>query len=367
MDLKFNKATDSEHEIKLTSSLIMAAWRAGAVHAGQKAVVEVQTSFVGNGAKIKITGRSDSGKKIGQLSGKIRSNSFVGEMDIDEDAEIGDTAYFEADISRAGVDGESNHVPILPPIEVTNMKWSAGEARRGDILTLSADIKGVPGGTEVKIIIYEYDRDNIHDKIAELPAIVVDEKIEVKWEYEYHEDTDEIPTDEELQNYGNSYNPPEYFFVIEADGLKFGTEQESGLLEFKDWVEIELIDDNDEPIPDVEYEITLPDGTKQSGKLDSEGRVKIEDVPPGKFVIKYKDLYPEVEANDAVEEEEEPGPSVDEGPVTDEEAEDETGDEAQSEDEDDDSDIFDERTESQSPNDFGGGGTDGPEEEKLQM
>ena len=53
--------------------------------------------------------------------------------------------------------------------------------------------------------------------------------------------------------------------------------------------------------------------------------------------------------------------------LTDEEAEDETGDEAQSEDEDDDSDIFDERTESQSPNDFGGGGTDGPEEEKLQM
>ena len=371
MDLKYNKATDSEHEIKLTSSLIMAAWRHGAVHAGQPAPVEVLTAFVGNNAKIKITGKSEKGKKLGKLSGKIRNNKFIGRLDIDEKAEIGDFAYFEVDISQASVDGESNRVPILPPIEVTNMKWSAAEARRGDILTLSADIEGVVSGTEVKLIIYEYDRDNIHDKITELPATVIDDKIEIKWEYEYHEDTDEIPSEEELEKYGSSYNPPEYFFVIEIHGQEFGKEQESGLLEFKDWIEIELVDDNDEPIPDAEYEITMPDGETRSGTLDSEGKVKIEDVPPGQFVIKYKDLFPEVETKDIEEQEEEEdtGLSADEGPVTDEETE-EDDDEGTQYESDEEPDSFEGRTDAQSATDFGGGGGDGgfgPEEEELQM
>jgi len=368
MELKYNKSTDTEHEIKLTSHLISAVWRYGAVHAGQIAPVEVLTSFVGNGAKIKITGKSENGKKLGKLNGKIRNNKFIGDLEIDEGAKIGDDAYFEVDISQAGVDGTSNNVPILPPIEVTNMKWSAAEARRGDILTLSADIEGVVSGTEVKIVIYEYDRDNVHDKIAELPATVIDDKIEIKWEYEYHEDTDEIASEEELQEYGNSYNPPEYFFVIEIHGQKFGIAQESSLLEFKDWIEIELVDDNDEPIPDVEFEITLPDGSTQSGRLDSEGKVKIEDVPPGQFVIKYKDLFPEVETKEIEEQDEEdPGLSVDEGPVIDEETEEE--DEDTQYDDEEEPDVFDGRTDTQSASDFGGGGggSEGPEEEELQM
>ena len=42
------------------------------------------------------------------------------------------------------------------------------------------------------ILIYEHDQDGAHDRICEIPAVVQDGKIEVKWEYEYHEDTDEI-------------------------------------------------------------------------------------------------------------------------------------------------------------------------------
>ena len=361
MDLKYNKDTDTEHEIKLTSYLISAAWRFGAVHAGQKAQVEVLTAFVGNGTGIKLTARSDSGKKLGKLDGKIKNNKFVGEIDIDDDAKIGDDAYFEVDISKAGVDGESNHVPILPPIEVTNMKWSEAEARRGDILTLSADVSGVASGTEVKIVIYEYDSDNIHDKITEFPATVADEKIEVKWEYEYHEDTDEIPSDDELQRYGNKYNPPEYFFVIEADGLKFGREQESKLLEFKDWIQIELQDVNGNPVPDVEYEIKMPDGSTKSGKLDSEGRVKVENIPPGQFVITYKDLYPQLDVKDAPPPEDENAlrPTPEDGKVTHEEK-DEAPEDAQHQ--DDDTDSFDERSESSSSSGFGRS----EEEEPLQ-
>ncbi|PKK84995.1 MAG: hypothetical protein CVT49_00190 [candidate division Zixibacteria bacterium HGW-Zixibacteria-1] len=367
MDLKYNKATDTEHEIKLTSYLISASWRYGAVHAGQKAQVEVLTSFVGNGTAVKITGRSGSGKKIGKLDGKIKNNKFIGEIDIDEDAKIGDDAYFEVDISKAGINGESNTVPILPPIEVINMKWSAAEARRGDILTLSADIKGVVSGIEVKITIYEFDRDKIHDKITEFPATVADDKIEVKWEYEYHEDTDEIASEEELQRYGNNYNPPEYFFVIEIDGLKFGKDQESKLLEFKDWIEIELLDVNGRPVPNVDFEIKMPDGATQTGKLNSEGKVKVENVPPGQFVITYKDIYPQLDVKDAPPPEDKAAArrSPDDGQVTREKDEDDEAEGSQSEG-DEAPDSFEGRSESRSSSDFGGGGGGLEEEEPLQ-
>jgi hypothetical protein len=59
-------------------------------------------------------------------------------------------------------------------------------------------------------------------------------QLQLQWEYEYHEDTDEIPTEDEMQKYGKHYNPPEYFFVVIIDGVKIGKGQESGFLKFMD-------------------------------------------------------------------------------------------------------------------------------------
>lgn len=290
MDLKFSKASDSAHVVKLTSSLIYAAWKSGAAPIGQAVPLEVVTAFVGQGASIKITGKSDAGKSLGTVSGKINNNVYVGELTIPDSVKIGDTVYFEVDLSANGVKGESNHIPAVPPIEVTNMKWSASEARRGDILTLSATVKGVPDRTDVKVYILEYDADGGHDKIAELPATVDKNKLELKWEYEYHEDVDEIPTKEEMQKYGKSYNPPEYFFVVEVFGAKFGQKQESKLLLFKDYIDIVLTNQNGTPIPDHDYVLYMPDGSQRKGKLDKTGRAVERNVPPGDFRVEFPNL-----------------------------------------------------------------------------
>lgn len=292
-DFKYNKATDSEHEIKLESQLIYAAWRTGRARAGGKVGFEIMTAMVGNGAKIKIKGKSENGEKLGKISDVIKNNKFIGEFDIPEDIDLDDAVYFEVDLPGNGLSGESNRIPAAPAITVTNMKWSAKEARRGDTLTLSANVSGCGSGTEATVTIYEYDQDNIHDKIVEIPAKVEKDKIEIKWEYEYHEDTDEIATDEELKKYGKSYNPPEYFFVIEIDGQKFGRDQESGLLEFKDWIEIQLMNLSG----DETYTLYLPDGTERTGQFDDEGFIREDKIPPGKYeiVIKGKDEEDEEE------------------------------------------------------------------------
>ncbi|MCK5125876.1 MAG: hypothetical protein KAR42_06440 [candidate division Zixibacteria bacterium] len=295
MELKFTKNTDSEEEVKLTPELVSATCVEGAAPAGGVAKVEVLTSFVGNGAKIKITAKTESGKTLGKLSSKIRNNIFVGEIDIPEDVDTDEKIYFEVDFPGNSVNGESNKIPAIPLIIVSNMKWSAYEATRGDKLTIKADVIGCRDNTEAIITIFEYDADNIHDKIVELPAEIIEDKLEVMWEYEYFEDTDEIPTNEEMKEYDKSYSFPEYFFVIEIHGQKFGEEQESGLLTFRDFFEVKFVDRDEMPLAEKKYVIYLPDGSEQEGETDAEGVVRLEKIPPGGCQVDFPDEEDEAE------------------------------------------------------------------------
>ena len=288
-DLKFTKSTDTEHEIKLTSSLVYATWSGGIAYDGQKAKIEVGTAFVGNGAKIEIKGKSAKGKKLGKLTDTISNNKFVGELEIPDDIEFDDEVYFEVKLSKNNISGESDRIPAQPPVSVTNLQWSANEARRGETVTLSANIVGVRNDTEVTITIYEHDQDGAHDKIAELPAVVMDDRIELDWEYEYHEDTDELPTQSEMEQYGGDYNPPEYFFTVTIGEQEYGREQKSGLLTFKDWIEISFCDRDGKPRAGEKYQLKLVDGTTLDGKLDGDGLARIEDVPPGPVRVEFPD------------------------------------------------------------------------------
>ena len=295
---QYNKATDTEHEIKLTSLLVSAAWSAGVAYAGLSVGFEVRTAFVGQGSKIQVTGKSEGGKKLGKVKGEVKNNTFVGRFDIPENVEPGDRVFFEVKLPKNGLNSVSNSVEVRPAILAENMRWSAEEARRGDTLTLSADIEGAENGTAALITIYEYDRDEVHDKIAEIPTEVRDARIEVLWDYEYHEDTDEIPTQQELERYGGSYNPPEYFFTITVGDFELGRGQESGLLTFKDWLEIELVDSYGNSIANQDYEIHFPDGSTQEGTLDERGRAQHRDIPPGRCRVVFPGLVPEHEEVD---------------------------------------------------------------------
>ena len=289
-ELKFNKGTDEEHEIKLDSHLISATWTSAGAYIGQKARFEVRTALVGNGAKIKIKGKSEGGEKLGTIKGEITNNVFVGEFDLPENMEKGDQVYFEVKLSKNNLEGESERIPVLPCPALKSIGWSEEEARRGDILTLSAELENVDDYSEVMLVIYEYDEDKAHDRICELPAIVQKGKVDVKWEYEYHEDTDEIPTQEEREQYGGSYNPPEYFFTIKLDDLELGKQQESGILKFKDWIEIRLVDGEDSPVADARYIVHLPDGTEKEGNLDGDGAARVDGVPPGRYTVEFPDV-----------------------------------------------------------------------------
>ena len=139
MALEFTKSTDEEHEIELEPVLIYANWNAGLAIGGQTTSLEVGTSFVGHGAPIKIKGKSENGKKLGKLEGKIRGNKFVGELPIPEDIELDDQVYFEVKLPKNDLSAESNRIPAVPPISVSNKAHSSKSRCQSALLRASRE------------------------------------------------------------------------------------------------------------------------------------------------------------------------------------------------------------------------------------
>lgn len=273
--------TDQIHEVKLTSVISQAMWDRPMSWAGEDVGILVFTHFVGDGSEIRITIRNDSGSRLDRVEDKVYGDRFKGTWTISDKAK--DAIYFEAELRKHGLKKESEKMRIIPPIEITNAKWSQQEARRGDILTLTADVKEVPDGTEALIEIYEHDADGAHDLITKFPVIVESNKIETEWQFEYYDDTIDIPRSEESEG---GYKPPQYFFRASIGKISADSE----LLKFKDWIEIELRDSEENSMADVEYTLKMPDGSEKTGNLDSEGKAKEENIPPGKILVAFSDL-----------------------------------------------------------------------------
>jgi hypothetical protein len=255
MEYKFTKPTDQEHKITVDSNLLYAVWKVGCARGGAEADFEVRTSFVGQGADIEITGNGDDYGKIKKIKDKIYNNLYNGKIPIPKDIKPGEDVWFEVKLSKQRLRGKSNAIPGMPEPVLRKIQWDKKEARRGDIVKLQ----------------------------------VKNRKIDLQWEYEYHEDVDEIPTENELKEYGKNYNPPEYFFVVDIDGYRLGEKQESGLLKFKDWIRIELHDHVGKPVPNEKYTLILADGTEKKGTLNADGYAKVEDVPPGNYYVIFHD------------------------------------------------------------------------------
>ena len=58
----------------------------------------------------------------------------------------------------------------------------------------------------------------------------------------------------------------------------------------KSWIEIELHDQEGEPVPGERYEIKLPDGKVAKGYLDANGYARVDGFDPGQCEVTYPEL-----------------------------------------------------------------------------
>jgi hypothetical protein len=58
----------------------------------------------------------------------------------------------------------------------------------------------------------------------------------------------------------------------------------------KTWIEIRLVNDAGDPIPDEQYVLHMPDKSTKKGKLDKRGRARLEGIEPGDYLVSFPDV-----------------------------------------------------------------------------
>jgi hypothetical protein len=280
--------TDTAKKIQLQSHLIYSLWMNKCAHAGQEAQVEVKTSLVGNGAKIKITCKNDGGKKLDKVEGVVFNNKFEGTVLVPDNVKPDVMVFFEVELPKHGLKGESNLIPVRPAIQATKLQWDRTEVKRKDTVVLTCQFKsGVEDDDDAVVIICEHNPNSCDVKVVSIPTKIKANKIELQWEFDYQDDTAQIPTDNEMQKFSKNYANPQFYFVVVVDGVKVGENRESGLLKFKDSIELKYTEFDGTPVPNAKYKVTLADNSVLEGKLSTEGCASLESFIAGKYTVEY--------------------------------------------------------------------------------
>ena len=61
-------------------------------------------------------------------------------------------------------------------------------------------------------------------------------------------------------------------------------------LRLRSWIAIQLIGEDDQPIPNEKYAVLLPGGTIVEGTLDAQGTARVENIPSGVCSVSFPAL-----------------------------------------------------------------------------
>ena len=87
----------------------------------------------------------------------------------------------------------------------------------------------------------------------------------------------------------DTVQPPKDPILAKADEAPTYREPEEDEEE-RSWIEFELVDEDDNPVPGEKYQVELPDGSIATGTTDENGLVRITGVDPGSCKICFPDL-----------------------------------------------------------------------------
>jgi uncharacterized Zn-binding protein involved in type VI secretion len=167
-------------------------------------------------------------------------------------------------------------------MDLSNARWSTQQANVGDEVTLTADVEGYPTGTDATFDIYKRDVTGADRFITSITAQTQGNTVETNWTYEY-------PEPREVNESGNEerrgYSSVKFYFLVRIRSLY----TRSDLLEYRDWIELELTNSAHQPIADKQYLLYLPSGQVRRGSLDGNGFKREEDVTPGRCGVRFPD------------------------------------------------------------------------------
>jgi hypothetical protein len=59
----------------------------------------------------------------------------------------------------------------------------------------------------------------------------------------------------------------------------------------KTWIAIRVVDEEGNPVPDIPYSVTLPDGSILTGLLDDQGTARFDEIDPGQCQVSFPEIH----------------------------------------------------------------------------
>lgn len=165
-------------------------------------------------------------------------------------------------------------------IGLARVAWSEEKVKIGNEVKLQVETIGIESGAETKLEILTRGRQGSPTSVAKFDSRVQNGKIEETWTAEI---SDELVEEQRRTAEEGGFLSPFYYFTVYVEG--FSTR--SGLLLITDDVKIKLLDEEDQPVLDGEYQMRLSNGEVRSGTLDSSGMAEEKDVPAGVTLLKF--------------------------------------------------------------------------------
>jgi uncharacterized Zn-binding protein involved in type VI secretion len=163
---------------------------------------------------------------------------------------------------------------------IYSVNWSKAAAKAGDTIKLTAKTSGIPSGEKATCEVFVRDSNYADQLLATLETTVDNDAIEVEWVFQVDEKYIKIQTDKEETP---RYSAPAFYFLVRSANLQ----SRSGLLKLEDFIELKLKDDQGKPLANKKFRLYLSNGEIRDGKLDGNGYVKVEKIPPGNVRVSF--------------------------------------------------------------------------------
>jgi uncharacterized Zn-binding protein involved in type VI secretion len=163
---------------------------------------------------------------------------------------------------------------------ITKAEWSKKDAKVDDTVKIKVEAAGIDSGEKALIKIFIRDANFADHVLKTINSEVKDGKIEEEWKLEIDED---YLDDSEAKKKQGKYSYPSFYFMVETGGIS----ARSGLLIYKDYIELEYKDEEGNPVGGAKYKLYLRNGIIKEDKLDSKGYAKVENIPPGDVDVEF--------------------------------------------------------------------------------
>nr|MBN2276482.1 PAAR domain-containing protein [candidate division Zixibacteria bacterium] len=232
--------------------------------AGKKAGAEAEEAEVKEGHYIDAKVVDKGGKPI--VGGKYR-------IKLPDGSET--SGPLTGQVKKSGIDEGNCDIALQA---ITKAAWSEKQAAVGDKVKLQVETAGVKSGTPATLEIFIRDANFADRMLDAIETKLKGDKIEEEWELKVDEKLLKINESKEEQG---GYSMPSYYFRAKIGDLL----ARSGILDYQDYIELKIKDDEGNPVKGAKYKVFLTNGAVRQGTLDDNGYAKVERVPPGQVRV----------------------------------------------------------------------------------